>query len=204
MRPSCEDLASDRKSSDKVGSPSLVTVGHGTLTSDELVQLLEAKGVQQVVDVRSVPGSRRHPQFGRAEMERWLPAAHIDYRWEPDLGGFRRPVPGSVNTVLRHPSFRGYADYMATDCFRAGFGRLLDDATQRCTAVMCAESLWWRCHRRLIADTAALMTGAAVWHLGHDGRVSPHRLTEGVRAVEKSETTWIVYDPGSAERHKVA
>jgi len=204
MRPSCEDLASDCRNKGDVGSPSLVTVGHGTLTSGELVQLLEAKGVQLVVDVRSAPGSRRHPQFGRAEMERWLPAAHIDYRWEPDLGGFRRPVAGSVNTVLCSPLFRGYADYMATGRFRSGLGRLLDDAAQRCTAVMCAESLWLRCHRCLIADAAVLTGGAAVWHLGHDGRASPHRLTEGVRAVEESETTWIVYDAGSAERHGVA
>lgn len=141
MRPSCKDLASDRGSSDKVGSPSLVTVGHGTLTSEELVRLLEAKGVQPVVDVHSAPGSRCHPQFGRAERERWLPAVGIGYRWGPDLGGFRRPVASSVNTALRHPSFRGYADYMATDRFRAGLGRLLEDATQRCNAVMCAESL---------------------------------------------------------------
>jgi uncharacterized protein (DUF488 family) len=204
MRPSCKDLASDRRSSDKVSSPSLVTVGHGTLHRDELVQLLGAKSVQLVIDVRSAPGSRHHPQFDRAEMERWLPAVGIGYRWEPDLGGFRRPLARSVNTALRHPSFRGYADDMATDRFRAGLGRLLEDATQRCTAVVCAESLWWRCHRRLIADAAALMTGAAAWHLGHDCRVSPHRLTEGVRAVEESETTWIVYDAGSAERHGVA
>jgi Protein of unknown function, DUF488 len=102
MRFNCEHLASDHRSSDKVDSPSLVTVGHGTLHRDELVQLLGAKSVQLVIDLRSAPGSRHHPQFGRAEVERWLPAAHTDYRWEPDLGGFRRPVFGSVNTALRH------------------------------------------------------------------------------------------------------
>jgi hypothetical protein len=138
--PSYEDLASDRRNSDDVDRLLLLTVGHGTLHSEELVQLLGAKRVQLVVDVRSVPGSRRHPQFGRAEMERWLPAAHIDYRWEPDLAGFRGPVAGSVNTALRHPSFRGYADYMATDRFRAALRRLLDDSACRWTAVMCAES----------------------------------------------------------------
>ena len=204
MSFTCEHLASDRRSSDKVGSPLLVTVGHGTLHCDELVQLLEATGVQLVVDVRSAPGSRHHPQFGRAEMERWLPAVGIGYRWEPDLGGFRRPVAGSVNTALRHPSCRGYADYTATDRFRTGLERLLDDARHRCTAVMCDESLWWRCHRRVIADAAALTEGAAVWHVGHDCRVPPHRLTEGARTAEESEATWIVYHAGSAERHGVA
>jgi len=131
MRPISEHLASDRRSKGDVGSPSLVTVGHGTLTSRELVQLLEAKSVQLVIDVRSAPGSRRHPQFGRAEMERWFPAVHIDYRWEPDLGGFCRPLTRSVNTALCHPSFRGYADYMATDCFRRALTQVLDEASHR-------------------------------------------------------------------------
>jgi hypothetical protein len=131
MRPTSEHLARDRRSKGDVGSPSLVTVGHGTLTSREFVQLLEAKGVQLVVDVRSAPGSRRHPQLGRAEIERWLSAVGIDYHWEQDLGGLCRPLASSVNTALRHPSFRGYAGYMATDCFRRALTQVLGEASHR-------------------------------------------------------------------------
>ena len=93
-----------------MGAASLLTVGHGTLRAEELAELLGSAGVQLVVDVRSAPGSRRNPHFGRAELERWLPTAGIDYRWEKDLGGHRRPLEGSANTALRHPAFRGYAD----------------------------------------------------------------------------------------------
>lgn len=168
----------------------LLTFGHGTLSSDELAGLLKAAGVKAVVDVRSAPGSRRHPQFGRGRLEVWMPAAGIGYRWEPDLGGFRRAVPGSPNVALRHPAFRGYADYMATDAFRYGLDLLLDEARQRVVAAMCAETLSWRCHRRLIADAATLLRGAEVCHLGHDGRLSAHRLTDGARLEEGH----LVYD----------
>ena len=176
----------------------LFTVGHGTLSADELADLLTEAGVQFVVDVRSAPGSRRHPQFGRAELETWLPGAGVGYRWEPDLGGFRRTSPSSPNVALRHPSFRGYADYMATDCFGHALTHVLDDASHQVVAVMCAETLWWRCHRRLIADAATLCFAAEVHHLGHDGRLSPHRLTEGVRVDGHGG---LVYDaqPGLAE-----
>ena len=173
----------------------LLTVGHGTASSDELAVLLEGAGVKLVVDVRSVPGSRRNPQFGRAELEEWMPAAGLGYRWEPDLGGFRRSGADSPNVALRHPSFRGYADYMATDRFSDALGRLLDDASRQVVVVMCAETLWWRCHRRLIADAATLLFGAEVLHLGHDGRLSAHRLTDGVRLAGLGS---LVYDAGQA------
>lgn len=159
----------------------LLTVGHGTASREKLTGLLQAAGVTLVVDVRSVPGSRRFPQFGRPEMQSWLPDAGIGYRWEARLGGFRRPAGRSPNVALRHPAFRGYADYMATGQFREALAGLLDEASRQAIAVMCAETLWWRCHRRLIADAAVLLHGAGVWHLGHDGRLGAHRLTEGVR-----------------------
>ncbi|MGE5293015.1 MAG: DUF488 family protein, partial [Micromonosporaceae bacterium] len=162
-------------------APRLLTVGHGTATRDEFAALLLTAGAQLVVDVRSAPGSRRFPQYRRAELAEWLPAAGIGYRWEPDLGGFRRPTPVSPNVSLRHPSFRAYADYMATEPFRQAMARLLGDVSGQVTAIMCAEALWWRCHRRLIADAATILCGAAVLHLGHDGRLSAHHLTEGVR-----------------------
>ena len=185
-------------------APALLTVGHGTLGSAALAELLTAAGVELVVDIRSAPGSRRHPHFSREQMERWLPAAGIDYRWEKDLGGRRRPVVASANTALRHPAFRGYADYMATGSFAAGLARLLDDAAARPTAAMCAETLWWRCHRRLVADAAVLLEGAAVCHLGHDGRLAAHRVTEGARMVERDGTVRLVYDDAAATCHGVA
>jgi uncharacterized protein (DUF488 family) len=201
----CGDgTAGVRPGHDGSPAPALLTVGHGTLGSEELAELLASAGVQLVVDIRSAPGSRRHPHFGREQMERWLPAAGIDYRWEKDLGGHRRPVVGSANTALRHPGFRGYADYMATGSFAAGLARLLDDAAARPTAAMCAETLWWRCHRRLVADAAVLLEGAAVYHLGHDGRLSAHRVTEGARMVERDGTTRLVYDDAAAACHGLA
>ncbi|MHB1486264.1 MAG: DUF488 domain-containing protein [Acidimicrobiales bacterium] len=171
----------------------LLTVGHGTASAEELTEVLQHGGVELVVDVRSIPGSRRHPQFARAELETWLPPAGLDYRWEPDLGGFRRTSRDSPNGALRHPSFRGYADYMATDSFRRALAQVLDEASHHVVAIMCSETLWWRCHRRLIADAATLVFGIETHHLGHDGRLSEHRLTDVVRLDGHGS---IVYDAG--------
>lgn len=173
---------------------SLFTVGHGTLESEQLARLLTNAGVEAVVDVRSFPASRRNPQFGREEMERWLPAAGVAYQWEPRLGGFRRAAPDSPNVALRHPSFRGYADYMATPEFEAALRDLVESCSGRQMAIMCSETLWWRCHRRLVSDAAVLLHDLPVLHLGHDGRLSEHRLTEGVRRSGDR----VVYDAGQA------
>lgn len=159
----------------------LFTVGHGTSSSEELGALLRGAGVEAVVDVRSVPGSRRHPQFGREQLEHWMPDAGLAYRWEPDLGGFRRAHADSPNTALRHPSFRGYADHMATQTFADALLEVMRQAESAPVTVMCSESLWWRCHRRLIADAATLCFQAGVIHIGHDGSQSEHQLTDGVR-----------------------
>lgn len=172
----------------------LVTVGHGTLSADALSRILHGAAVDLVVDVRTAPGSRRHPQFGRHELERWMPAAGVGYRWERRLGGFRRPSPDSAHTALRHPSFRGYADYIGTPEFATALDELLAEAGERTVSVMCSETLWWRCHRRLIADAASLLRGWRVLHLGHDGRLSDHRPTQGVRVVDGA----LVYDAGQA------
>lgn len=153
----------------------LLTVGHGTAGAGEFADLLRGAGVELLVDVRTAPGSRRLPHFRLAEMARWLPEAGVRYRWERDLGGFRKTAPGSPHTALRNDSFRGYADYMGTEAFRRALARVLDDAARQRAAVMCAESLWWRCHRRMIADAAVLLHGAQVLHLGHDGRLTAHR-----------------------------
>ncbi|HZT66629.1 MAG TPA: DUF488 domain-containing protein [Acidimicrobiales bacterium] len=159
----------------------LYTVGHGTLAPDELLAVLGGAHVDAVVDVRTVPGSRRHPHFSRDRLAEWMPAGGVGYRWEPELGGFRKPRPDSRHVALRHPSFRGYADYMDTDTFAAALERLLEEAAQGRVAAMCSESVWWRCHRRLLADAVVVGRGGEVLHLMHDGRVEPHRPTEGVR-----------------------
>jgi uncharacterized protein (DUF488 family) len=159
----------------------LLTLGHGTATAQELLALLAGAGVERLVDVRTAPGSRRHPQFRRETMAGWLAEAGVAYRWAPELGGFRRPDPASVNHGLRHPAFRGYADYMRTPPFWAALDRLLAEAAAAPAAAMCSETLWWRCHRRLLADAAVLVRGAEVRHLDHRGGQEPHRPTEGVR-----------------------
>jgi uncharacterized protein (DUF488 family) len=169
------------------------TVGHGTLAAEELAELLDGAGIEQLVDVRSFPGSRRNPQFGRDEMERWVPEAGIDYRWMRDLGGRRKPVPGSRHVALRHESFRAYADYMETDEFLTGVDDLLALADEAPSAVMCSESVWWRCHRRLLADHLVLVRGVDVLHLMHDGRLTPHAPTDGVRLADDE----LVYDVGA-------
>ncbi len=162
----------------------LITVGHGTLSQEELGDLLRGAGVEHIVDVRTAPGSRRHPHVARAALAEWLPDLGIGYTWEPRLGGWRKPAIDSPNIALRNGSFRGYADYMLTPAFWAALDDVLAQAGQARTAVMCSESVYWRCHRRLIADAVELGRQVGVLHLGHDGQSRPHRLTEGVRAAE--------------------
>ena len=172
------------------------TVGHGTISAEEFASLLAGAYVDRVVDVRSFPGSRHNPQFGREEMERWVPMAGIGYVWMRDLGGRRRPVSESKHVALRNDAFRAYADYMETPAFLAGIEELLELAKGDSPAVMCSESLWWRCHRRLIADHLVLVRGVDVVHLLHDGRSSPHVPTEGVRLAHDT----LVYDLGATPR----
>lgn len=172
----------------------LVTVGHGTLSAGALADLLRDSGVEVLVDIRSYPGSRRHPHFSREEMARWLPDAGVAYRWEPRLGGRRRPRADSPHVALRNEAFRAYADHMDTPEFTAALDDLLAGAARQRTAVMCAESAWWRCHRRLLADAAVLLRGADVRHLMHTGRMEPHVLTEGARRTGDR----VVYDVGGA------
>ena len=167
-----------------IGSVELLTFGHGTASQDELADRIRDAGIARVEDVRSVPKSRRHPYVWREQLELWVPAeAGAAYDWVPDLGGFRRASPDSLNVALRHPAFRGYADYMETDRFQDALRELMETADRERTAIMCSETLWWRCHRRLISDAAVLLYDADVRHLGADGRLSKHVLTEGVRRI---------------------
>jgi uncharacterized protein (DUF488 family) len=171
----------------------LLTVGHGTLAPAELVGVLEGAGVTMVVDVRTYPGSRRHPHVARAALARWMPEAGISYEWEKALGGFRRPKPDSPHVALRHDGFRGYADYMETPDFAAALDRLVAIAGAAAgTTVMCSESVWWRCHRRLLADALVALRGVEVEHLFHDGRRAAHALSAAARVSEDG----LVYDVG--------
>jgi uncharacterized protein (DUF488 family) len=170
----------------------LRTVGHGTLPAGDFAALVTGAGIGLIVDVRSFPASRRHPQFRREAMEVWLPDAGVAYRWEPRLGGRRRPRPDSPHGGLRVPAFRGYADHMETAEFGDAVDDLLAEAGTRPAAVICAESVWWRCHRRLLADAAVLLRDAAVEHLFHDGRLEPHRPTPEARIDGRR----LVYDGG--------
>jgi len=137
------------------------SVGHGTVPAEGFASLLQDAHVGRIVDIRSYPGSRHNPQFGREEMERWVPGAGLGYVWMRDLGGRRRPRPDSKHVALRHDAFRGYADYMETPVFLAGVEELLALAESESTTVMCSESLWWRCHRRLLADHLVLLRGTS-------------------------------------------
>jgi len=154
----------------------IYTVGHSTRSVEELIEILAGAEVGRLVDVRSVPASRRHPHFERGALESALHAHGIDYRHERALGGFRRPLVDSPNDGWEHAAFRGYADYMATAEFRAALERLETWATERRSCVMCAEAAWWRCHRRLIAD-ALLVRGWSVRHLGLRAQPPTHELT---------------------------
>ncbi|MGV9392034.1 DUF488 domain-containing protein [Streptomyces olivaceus] len=164
-----------------MSQPHLVTFGHGTAGRSELAALLRDAGVAAVVDVRTAPGSRRDPDLLRERLARWLPEEGLGYRWERRLGGFRKPAPDSPDVVWRNTSFRGYAAHTRTPEFVAAMDELLAQEARERSAVMCGEAVWWRCHRRLIADFAVLARGTPVDHLMHDGRLTPHSPTPGAR-----------------------
>jgi uncharacterized protein (DUF488 family) len=170
----------------------VLTVGHGTLAADRFAELVTGAGIEGVVDIRSYPGSRRHPHFGREAMAAWLPAAGVAYDWERRLGGRRRAVNGSPHVALQHDGFRAYADHMETADFAAGLDRVVELAEQRSVAIMCAEGVWWKCHRRYTADAIVLLRQVPVGHLFHDGRVAEHRPSPEARV----DGARLVYDVG--------
>ena len=159
------------------------TVGHSTRSAEEFEELLKAHGVQLLVDVRSFPGSRRYPQFNKAELAESLASIGINYRHEPRLGGRRSPRADSHNTAWRNSSFRAYADHMETDEFRNGLEGLLELGRSARTTVMCAEALWWRCHRSLIAD---YLKAAGHWvvHIIDQIKTEEHPFTPAARIVD--------------------
>jgi uncharacterized protein (DUF488 family) len=150
------------------------TVGHGTLSAEKFVGLLRDARVAGIVDVRRFPGSRRSPHFASTEMASWLVERGLDYHWLVSLGGRRRAAPDSPNVGLRNQQFRAYADYMASIEFAEGVAALVALARANPVAIMCAEALWWRCHRRLLADHLVLVSKVRVEHLFHDGHLVEH------------------------------
>ena len=158
----------------------IYTIGHSTHPAAEFLDLLTAHGIVQVADIRTVPKSRRHPQFAIQALDPFLAQHAIAYRHFPALGGLRKPRPDSINTAWQHPGFRGYADYMQTAAFEDGVAALRQFSAAGLTTVMCAEAVWWQCHRRLLAD-ALLVRGVAVWHILPGGPPKPHRLSEFAR-----------------------
>ena len=152
------------------------TVGHSTHSGDAFAALLAAHAIEQVADVRTVPKSRRHPHFHTDALARDLPARGVAYAHLPRLGGWRQARPDSPNGAWRNTSFRGYADYAMSDDFAAGLAQLRELAAARRTAMMCSEALWWRCHRRLIADRL-VAAGDTVCHISSDARTAAHELT---------------------------
>jgi uncharacterized protein (DUF488 family) len=154
----------------------LWSVGHSTLAFADFVALLGAHDVRQIADIRTVPKSRRHPHFRAHSLVRTLPEAGIAYAHLPQLGGFRRAIEGSPNTAWRNASFRGYADYTRSEEFSAGLADLRDHAARTSTAMMCSEAVWWRCHRRLVADQLVIARDE-VWHVTSQRKAAAHQLT---------------------------
>ena len=164
-------------------SLTLWTVGHSTRTAEEFLDLLRAHRIEAIADVRRFPGSRRHPHFGRDQLEPFLESHGVHYAWMPDLGGRRSPAKDSHNTGWRVAAFRGYADYMETPDFESAMQVLLDLARSKRTAVMCAEALWWQCHRRLISDWL-VARGHAVMHIESVAKEAPHRLIAPAKLID--------------------
>jgi len=158
------------------GRARIYTVGHSTRSVEELVALLQAHGIQTLVDIRTVPRSRTNPQFNRDTLPRTLAAADIRYVHLAKLGGLRRARADSPNGAWRNASFRGYADYMQTDEFARGLEELRELTPDGPLALMCAEAVRWRCHRSLVAD-ALYARGVAVLHISSRTRAEPHKLT---------------------------
>src|SRR5665811_1795025 len=158
------------------------TIGHSTRPIEEFLGLLTGARIKVIADVRSFPGSRKYPQYGKEALAATLAAHAIGYHWLPALGGRRRVSPDSPNTAWRNASFRGYADYMASAEFAQGLVQLLERARKSRTAMMCAEAVWWRCHRSMIAD-ALCVRGIEVMHILDAKHSVVHPMTSPARIV---------------------
>ena len=175
----------------------LWTIGHSTKPIDEFVGLLQAHGIQRLVDVRTVPRSRHNPQFNTNPLAKSLTKAGLAYVHMPQLGGLRKAKKDSVNLGWLNASFRGYADYMQTEEFPAALETLMDGSVNTPTAIMCAEAVPWRCHRSLIAD-ALTVRGWTVRHIMSRTKADPHRLTR-FAVVEQNRVTYPPVDAPQAQ-----
>ncbi len=176
------------------GVDTVWTVGHSTRGWEEFLELLHGYGIQALADVRRFPGSRRYPWFASEAMAAGLPAAGLDYRWLPQLGGRRRARPDSPNGGWRNASFQGYADHLDSDEFAEGLALALELAARRRTVLMCAEAVWWRCHRALISDVLKLR-GIQVLHI-LDARHAPEHPWSAAARVEDGR---LGYPPAQPE-----
>lgn len=158
------------------------TIGHSTHSLDELVSMLHSFQIELLTDIRSFPGSRRYPHFNKGALEVSLPQNNVEYAHIINLGGRRKANPDSANTGWRHVAFRGYADYMETDDFKAGINELQKLAGKERTAYMCSEAVWWRCHRSLVSDYLKLK-GWTVIHIMGIAKSEEHRYTAPARIV---------------------
>ncbi|MGY3040913.1 uncharacterized protein (DUF488 family) [Rhodanobacter sp. TND4EL1] len=170
------------------------TVGHSTRTLEELLALLDDYGIKAIADVRRFPGSRRYPHFASEAMAASLPAHGITYQWIPKLGGRRKVQPDSPNTAWRNASFQGYADYTGTAEFAEGLAELLALAARQPTAMMCAEVVWWRCHRSIVSDVLK-WRGIEVIHIIDATHVTEHPYTSPARIVDGQ----LSYAPAQAD-----
>ena len=170
------------------------TIGHSTRDIDEFISLLTENQIEAAADVRSLPGSRKFPQFNAENLAESLPAAGIEYIPFKQLGGRRKVRKDSPHTVWRHPAFRGYADYMDTDEFRKGIDELLHLTSKKLTAIMCSEAVWWRCHRSMISDYLKSI-GVKVTHIMAPGKTEEHPYTSAATIVDGK----LNYGPGFEE-----
>jgi len=162
----------------------LWTIGHSNRTLEQFLELLAGQSIELLADVRRFPGSRRLPHFNQENLSPSLARSGIEYVHFPELGGRRRPVlANSPNSAWRNASFRGYADFMMTEEFRAGIDRLLKHARQKRTAIMCAEALWWQCHRSMISDYLKA-AGHEVIHIMSGTKTEVHPFTSAARIVD--------------------
>lgn len=164
------------------------TIGHSTRSADQFLSILRAFGIEVVADIRTVPRSRRNPQFDQAELKRSLAETHIEYVHLPGLGGLRRARKDSINTGWENTSFRGYADYMQTPEFEAALEDFIRRAAEKPTAILCAEAVPWRCHRSLVGD-ALLVRGVSVEDILSERSSKPRKLTPWAR-VEGPKITY--------------
>nr|WP_090339167.1 DUF488 domain-containing protein [Mycolicibacterium malmesburyense] len=170
----------------------LTSVGHGALDRSELVRLLGGAEVEALVDIRRYPNSRHNPDVATAAITEWAADAGLVYRWEQRLGG-RRSLPADTEPEdpwWRVKQFAAYAAYTRTEDFQDALGELIEQSRRQHTAMMCSESVWWRCHRRIVADVAVLRFSVPVAHLMHDGRLTPHTPSEGARIRDDGLVVW--------------